>query len=557
MTLLVDVAIRSGVVVLAGLAAHALLARRSAALRHAVLAAAIVAAGTVAPLTLIVPAWHAPGSAAMSNLWSAAFPQSVSVSPTAPATNPAPRAATAIPGTADSATTVSRSEPLSPPSARPLPLAIWATGAAAGVLVLIAGIGHLMRIERRARRVGGRLARVAEEVSRAHGLRRPVALLLTATPDVLATWGLWRPRVLLPAHAREWTEERIRVVLAHELAHIRRRDWFIQLVADVVRCAYWFNPLFWIACRRLRQDGEQACDDSVLRAGVAPDDYAAHLLALARRCRRPRATFASAMPMARPSTLERRIIAMLNPGLNREALTARALAFTAVLLAGVTLSAAALRTAQTTPLPLTGAVYDSTGAVMPQVELTVLDDQQRTVQTGTTDGSGRFTLAAIAPGHYVLRATLMGFRELRQEIDLKQAKDWQRAITLQVGTLQETISIRAQRPTASRPSTGATAPAPVRVGGNIRAPMKLADVRPVYPPSMREAGLEGHVPLEAIVNREGGVQSLRVLSATVHPDFAIAAIDAVRQWQYSPTLLNGQPVEVVIAVSIDFSLSDQ
>jgi periplasmic protein TonB len=79
---------------------------------------------------------------------------------------------------------------------------------------------------------------------------------------------------------------------------------------------------------------------------------------------------------------------------------------------------------------------------------------------------------------------------------------------------------------------------------------------PVYTQTMREAGREGVVPIEAIIGADGTVTSLRVLSAQVHPDFAIAASDAVRQWRFSPTLLNGSPVEVVMRVSITFSLSD-
>ena len=73
---------------------------------------------------------------------------------------------------------------------------------------------------------------------------------------------------------------------------------------------------------------------------------------------------------------------------------------------------------------------------------------------------------------------------------------------------------------------------------------------------MREAGREGVVPIEAIIGVDGAVTSVRVLSAQVHPDFAIAAVDAVRQWRFTPTLLNGVPVEVVMRVSITFSLAD-
>jgi protein TonB len=73
---------------------------------------------------------------------------------------------------------------------------------------------------------------------------------------------------------------------------------------------------------------------------------------------------------------------------------------------------------------------------------------------------------------------------------------------------------------------------------------------------MRAAGREGEVKLEAVIGTEGSVSFVRVLSGQVHPDFAIAAADAVRQWRFTPTLLNGQPVEVVMTVTVTFSLSD-
>ena len=90
----------------------------------------------------------------------------------------------------------------------------------------------------------------------------------------------------------------------------------------------------------------------------------------------------------------------------------------------------------------------------------------------------------------------------------------------------------------------------------MRAPLKTLDVRPIYPARMRDAGREGIVPIDAIIGADGTVTSVRILSADVHPDFALAA-DAVRQWRFTPTLLNGSPVEVVMTVSVRFTLSDQ
>ena len=246
---------------------------------------------------------------------------------------------------------------------------------------------------------------------------------------------------------------------------------------------------------------------------------------------------------------------MLNPRLDRTALSPRAVALMAIVLLAVTLPTAAFRAAQATPAALAGSIYDATGGVLPGVAVT-LEDAQQVKWQATTDSSGRFEFPLIGAGRYVMTTALPGFRELRQEFDLRNPRDWDRAVTLQVGDVQETISVSERRVTPARASAQPRGPQPVRVGGNIRAPRKEYDVHPVYPPAMRDAGREGVVPIDAVIGRDGTVTSVRVLSAQVHPDFAIAAVNAVREWRFSPTLLNGSPVEVVMTVSVRFSLSD-
>jgi protein TonB len=73
---------------------------------------------------------------------------------------------------------------------------------------------------------------------------------------------------------------------------------------------------------------------------------------------------------------------------------------------------------------------------------------------------------------------------------------------------------------------------------------------------MRDAGLAGTVPIEARIGTDGSVVSAQVASARVHPEFAAAAIDAVRQWQFSPTLLNGTAIEVLMTVRVQFRLEE-
>jgi protein TonB len=97
------------------------------------------------------------------------------------------------------------------------------------------------------------------------------------------------------------------------------------------------------------------------------------------------------------------------------------------------------------------------------------------------------------------------------------------------------------------------------VGGTIKQPSKIVHVSPVYPASMQAAGIEGAVSLVSRIGADGYVlEALLARQADLgnapHPDLVAAAIDAVRQWMFTPTLLNGVPVEVNMAVSVTFSL---
>ncbi len=93
---------------------------------------------------------------------------------------------------------------------------------------------------------------------------------------------------------------------------------------------------------------------------------------------------------------------------------------------------------------------------------------------------------------------------------------------------------------------------PVRVGGNVSSPTKVADVPPVYPPVAQAARVQGVVILEAIIGTTGRVTEVRVLRSV--PLLDDAALDAVRQWRYTPPLLNGTPVAVIVTVTVNFTL---
>ena len=174
------------------------------------------------------------------------------------------------------ATRTTAPAPISTPAPVPSEIVFWfwAGGAAIAGMVLITGSARITRLARRSKPVGNTQWNTASrDVSECLRLRRRIRLLQN-DGTVLGTWGALRPKVFLPRHAGGWPEDRIRAVLMHELAHIKRLDWPVQILAELARVVYWFNPLYWLACRSLRSESEHACDDVVLNAGIDAKDYA-------------------------------------------------------------------------------------------------------------------------------------------------------------------------------------------------------------------------------------------------------------------------------------------
>jgi TonB family protein len=537
--MVLDIGLRASVVLLLALAAAVALRSRSAALRHWVLAAGILAAAAVAPLGIALPAWDLPLASTAIEVREGSLRDASTAEP--------PIRSTAA------------GQPVTSPAVSTFPVevainAVWATGVAINLLVMLVGLRRLSQLTASAHSLtDARWLAAAERLATGLDVRADVLLQQTGLPTTLGTWGWRRPCVLLPAGCEAWTDDRIHIVLGHELAHIRRGDWALQMATDVVRAIFWYNPLFWFASARLRRESEEACDNAVLEAGVPAADYADHLLQIARTCRRP-SPLATLVPMARRSTLEWRIAAMLNHTLIRTRPTRRTLATVFAVIVGITLTTASFRAKeQAGPMPFTGTAYDPTGGVLPGVVMT-MEDATGNRATATTDKTGRFEFGVVSPGKYKLSMTsLPGFQSATHDITLQEPRQWDVNLTFQVGTLQERVTVTEQRP------AGAPARAnrePLRVGGNIKPPRKLVDVRPIYPQAMRDAGIDGVVSLNALIDAEGKVASVRVTGSPAHPDLAKAAIEAVKQWQFSSTLLNGEKVEVLMTVTVAFTLQD-
>ncbi len=215
---------------------------------------------------------------------------------------------------------------------RALVLGLWLGGFTAACSWIALGLFRLRCLTREAHRVAGRIERETERLRAEIGIRRRVRLLVSDSIASPATWGWWRPTVMLPGAALAWTAERLDLVLAHELTHIARQDWTVRLLARLACAFYWYQPVAWMALNRLRVEQEMACDDAVLGLGARPSAYAQHLLAIARAARGLPAVPLPALDLARRGQMEGRLMSILDER-SKRALRGGALAPALILIA--------------------------------------------------------------------------------------------------------------------------------------------------------------------------------------------------------------------------------
>lgn len=600
MTTVIAGVVDATIVTALGLLVCVALRRRPAALRHMILAASLAAAATAPILEIMLPVLELPVLSKRSSQVTGSGPalNFVADSLDAAAATELPQAP-AFPWTAAL-------------------VAIWAIGFVVVMGGLLAGLARLVALTRRCRRIVSGAWRARADALATHHALPAVVVLESPDRALLVTWGLWRPRIIVPAGARSWAAERIEVVLAHEVAHIARRDWAIQIAAEALRAVYWFNPLVWIASRRLRDESEQACDDTVLGRGIDAADYASHLLAVARQVITADRGWASAPAVANVSTLERRIAAMLNASRNRQPLTrpvriAALLAMLAVaitvtsvtltervaaattapaVLDDVTLVAPELAPAQTAPpvaarsvrpaaapraaaapapqqpASLSGVLSDQSGAVIPGVAVTLTDTASGLAYSTVSDINGAFIFRNLAPSSYQFKAALPGFTTLTNAVTLAAGENQQSRLRMSVGQLTETVAVRCPVGTAlgpratvlafdsRRPTTRlfAQQAVPVRVGGQIAAPTQVKKVPPGCPGNLPANGyvvlLEGNIGVDGLVK---DIRILRPFASAELDALAQPALDAVRQWEYTPARLNNVPTAVVVTVTVVYT----
>jgi len=206
---------------------------------------------------------------------------------------------------------------------------IWLAGIAWMAGRLLVGVANVRRIVRRSVPADDDWQELVDHARASIGAEADVRIVISAEAAMPFTSGLLRPVIVLPDSATDWTMDRRRSVLLHELAHVRRRDLVTNAVVQLACAVYWFHPLVRLAARHVRIEAERACDALVVAAGTRPSDYAGDLLEIARTMRSS-ATATVALAMARRSDFEGRLLAILSPDAGRNVLTATRAALVAL-----------------------------------------------------------------------------------------------------------------------------------------------------------------------------------------------------------------------------------
>lgn len=500
---------------------------------------------------------------------------------------------------------------------------VLAAGILGRLLWLSAGLWRLQRLRR-----AGEIAAGDEHADLQTIIGTTAELRYVTGLEQPLTFGFRRPVVLLPASLRSMTAPIQRAVAAHELWHVRRRDWLWMVGEEAVRSAFWFHPAIWILLSRIQIAREETVDDLAILTTGSRKNYLDALLAFADA----RPIFAVAAFARRRHLLHRMLTISKESVMSSKRLVASCAAMLCIAAAATWSAVAAFPLTDQNPRdPRPAPATPNEMVFVPATEADMLEAIKREPKNPDHYGAlARFyikagdfdraisTLESLAqadpsnPQHhhmigvfywekafrdtslsptqkmtYILSGIAAEDRALSINPEYKEAMiyknillrlqanhttdiDQQRQLVAEADTLrnramelakQQGVAMGPRDPMAPPPPPPPPPPAefglvdglvPIKVGGAITPPRKIRDVRPVFPEDAKVAGASGLVLLEAVIDTAGRVRDARVLRSV--PTFDRAALDAVRQWMYEPTLIDGVARPVVMTVTVNFQL---
>jgi TonB family protein len=454
--------------------------------------------------------------------------------------------------------------------------AAWFTGPLLAVAALALRLINLSRIAASASPVADvRVVRVFQRIA-APAERERVVLLQSPSASIPMTWGTRPPKLMLPANAVEWSDERLGAVFAHELAHIARRDWAVHILAEAACAIYWFNPLFWIARNALRREADLAADNMVLNGGIDGRDYADHLVAIVRGLRGR--TPGTVVAMARSSDLAGRVASLVGAAASRRPVSraaARGVAAIALCACGPLAAFAMPRLAayisvRTTALP--SAVVTAASPADP------VSTAVRTVRVAAPPSEASALSAPdvveyTTPPLYSDEGRQQGIEGvvvIRAHVGA-DGRVGQARIVSGLGHGLDQNALVALRQWRFRPGTRDGVPAPMdadvevefslrheelneliandmatQVGPGVTPPKAVITVQPAPASHLR-----GRVVLDVVLLQDGRPKIVRILRSA-SPDLDERAVQAFEQWRFSPALRGSTPVKVRMTAEVHF-----
>ena len=485
--------IRASIILAIAWCASRLMRNRPAAERHLLWAFALATASLLPVLTLIVPVWRPEVAARIV------------------AALPALSRVNAVEHAQQAGGAIVHAVGIEPESSTELILlAVWIIGAIGALCRLLHGARTIRHLKSHSQ-----LLSTPEWVQA--GLKRQVCLLFCADSSLPLTWGVFRPLILLPGNANEWSEGRRFSVLAHELAHIRRCDWLFQILAEVMCALYWFNPLFWVARNQLHLESERACDDAVLTLGVDGKEYAQHLLDIARSLKRREPRWSLAM--AGQIHLEKRLVAVLKSTANRRSMTWKAVAAVVLPILCFVAPIVALRTPIADPGPPRVILY-----TMPPL---YSDEARREGVEGIVKIEAHVDSRGRAWGLRVIQGLGYGL----DENALLAVRNWQFSPSNRADAIAR-VDVEFNLRNAELNDRIANDMA-TSVGPDVVPPRIVHRVEARFPITATPQQRRGSVLLDAVIQEDGRTKVLRVIRS-LSWEMDEAAIAALEQWRFIP-----------------------
>ncbi len=298
---------------LCGLAgATTLIMRRSPAFARKAVWVAVLAALIILPLSnFVVPAWDLPILPSIGGEKLVTGDESLAKE-TASVTSLDPPVAAG----ARSSTAAGLLENMKPTGIGWVAL-IWLAGVLVSALWFALSRCLLARLISKAEPMGEDWHNLMAELSGELAVDCDIRLLKSPAITAAMTAGILRPVIVLPACSETWSHNRKRLVLSHELAHVKRWDALLETLGFAATALHWFNPLAWLALNRLRIERERDCDNAVLNSGAKPSDYASLLMEIATDVQRRNRPVWQIATISEGCSLKDRLLCILDPKMDR------------------------------------------------------------------------------------------------------------------------------------------------------------------------------------------------------------------------------------------------